>query len=115
MFEYKIGDRVVIVDYEDALRRDEFPKFVLDMRRYCGKEVTIRDISIECGEKILRFDEIPKKRAYYDISEYKNSERLVMRDYDPEYYHHEGFQIIGIDQHADLYPQEIDVTSFISI
>ena len=58
MFEYKIGDRVVIVDYEDALRRDEFPKFVLDMRRYCGKEVTIRDISIECGEKILRFDEI---------------------------------------------------------
>ena len=60
-------------------------------------------------------DEIPKKLAYYDISEYKNSERLVMRDYDPEYYHNEGFQIIGIDQLADLYPQEIDVTSFISI
>ena len=58
MFEYKIGDRVVIVDYEDALRRDEFPKFVPDMRRHCGKEVTIRDMSIECGKKILRFDEI---------------------------------------------------------
>lgn len=61
------------------------------------------------------FAEIPKEQAYYDISEYKNSERLVMRDCDPHYYNHEGFQIIDIDQLADLYPQEIDVTSFISI
>lgn len=58
MFEYKVGDRVVIVDYEDALRRNEFPKFAPDMRRYCGKEFTICDMSIVYGEKILYFDEI---------------------------------------------------------
>lgn len=58
MFEYNVGDRVVIVDYENALRRDEFPKFASEMRRYCGQEVTIHDMEILCGEKILHFCEI---------------------------------------------------------
>lgn len=92
-------------------------------------EDLIRKIAIKCkniDESKLLLDyfsryghsysfDIPEKQAYYDISEYKNSERLVMRDFDLEFYHRADFQIISIDQLADLHPKEIDMVSFESI
>lgn len=58
MFKYQVGDTVVIVDYEDAPRKNDFPNFTPYMVKYCGREVTIRDMIIDCGEKILSFYEI---------------------------------------------------------
>ena len=57
MFKYNAGDRVVIVDYEDVIGKKEFPGFTYSMKKYCGKEATIRDMDIELGEKIIYFVE----------------------------------------------------------
>ena len=51
MSKYKVGDRVVVISKEEAeKKRCVEPGFVDDMKKYCGKTVTIKDVKkICCG------------------------------------------------------------------
>ena len=51
MSKYKVGDRVVVISEEEAdKKQDVDPGFVNDMKQYCGKTVTIKDVKkLGCG------------------------------------------------------------------
>lgn len=45
MSKYKVGDRVVVISKEKAAKKSYVgPGFVDDMKKYCGKVVTIKDV-----------------------------------------------------------------------
>jgi len=57
--KFKIGDKVRVLPYDQIKGKNEWPSFVEEMKKYCGKEFAIlgvvRDICYTIGDDLYGY------------------------------------------------------------